>query len=68
MASFYRSKQNAEAVNLIDTQIWICSNQSCKCWLRDEYSFSQKPICPMCQSSMINQTKALPQIVKANVY
>ncbi|WP_256376686.1 cold-inducible protein YdjO-related protein [Cohnella herbarum] len=68
MAKFYRSKQNAVAVNMIDTQIWICSNQDCNCWLRSEFSFSQMPLCPMCKSSMTNQTKPLPEIVRANIY
>ncbi|QJD87943.1 cold-shock protein [Cohnella herbarum] len=53
---------------MIDTQIWICSNQDCNCWLRSEFSFSQMPLCPMCKSSMTNQTKPLPEIVRANIY
>jgi len=64
MAKYYRTRQAASEVNIVETPVWTCSNRNCKCWLRDEFSFSQNPVCPLCKSGMVKNSKKLPEIQK----
>lgn len=41
------------------TVIWSCTNENCKGWMRDNFSFSATPECPKCHSSMIKDEKIL---------
>jgi len=53
-------KKPAEEVPYADTAIWSCTNDGCKGWMRDEYSFDEVPKCPQCQSPMERSVKSLP--------
>ncbi len=38
-----------------DTEIWQCSN--CNCWSRVEFVYVEDPVCPICNSKMVLETK-----------
>jgi hypothetical protein len=48
------------------TAIWSCTNDSCKGWTRDNFSFSVQPICPLCQSEMVKGEKMLAILVNTS--
>lgn len=50
----------AEAVM---TAIWSCTNETCKGWMRSNFSFSDQPVCPQCGSGMQKGEKKL-QVVE----
>lgn len=45
------------------TILWSCSQDACKSWIRDSFSFKDNPICPMCKSVMVRSEKILPILV-----
>jgi hypothetical protein len=42
------------------TVVWKCSQDGCNGWMRDKFSFANKPLCPLCSSAMEKDTKMLP--------
>ncbi|MBJ6360983.1 cold-shock protein [Paenibacillus sp. GCM10012307] len=56
----YYSKKNVEPTPEEQTAIWTCSNDSCSCWMRNDFSFLEEPHCPICKSEMSQGTKLLP--------
>jgi len=56
----YHSKRNQEPVQQEQTSVWTCSKESCSCWMRESFAFDENPICPLCSSSMVKDTKMLP--------
>lgn len=38
-----------------NTVIWQCSE--CNCWSREEFVYVDKPVCPICKSTMTRETK-----------
>ncbi|WP_404822282.1 cold-shock protein [Paenibacillus lycopersici] len=54
------SKKQAEPIPEEDTPIWTCTNDSCTCWMRSDFSFGEHPSCPICHSSMTSDIKSLP--------
>ncbi|QYR23996.1 cold-shock protein [Paenibacillus sp. sptzw28] len=54
------SKKQVEPIPEEETTIWTCSNEGCSCWMRDNFSFVELPACPICNSTMISDTKLLP--------
>ncbi|MDF2725760.1 MAG: hypothetical protein K0Q59_5438 [Paenibacillus sp.] len=48
------------------TVIFSCSQDACKSWIRDSFSFTDQPICPMCKSAMVRSEKILPILVKTD--
>ncbi|MCR8643524.1 cold-shock protein [Paenibacillus sp. N1-5-1-14] len=61
----YYSKKTVEPV-VEETVIWKCSNESCVCWMRENFAFEQTPVCPICQSVMEKNNKMLPTIYNNN--
>lgn len=55
----YRKKP-LEQIPEEDTAIWACTMEGCKGWMRDNFSFEETPICPLCQSVMVQDTRMLP--------
>lgn len=41
------------------TAIWKCSNENCKGWMRDNFTFSTSPVCTQCNSAMVKEEKML---------
>lgn len=41
------------------TAVWICSNEACKGWMRDNFTFSEEPLCVLCQSPMERSERML---------
>lgn len=60
------SRRNSEPVPEENTEVWLCSNDECIGWMRDNFTFDEKPTCPLCQSSMIQGDKVLPVLVNNN--
>jgi hypothetical protein len=58
--AFMRSKQQVEEVEKTDVGIWNCDNAGCNGWMREDFSFSQNPTCPLCNSSMSQEMRLLP--------
>ncbi|TXK74808.1 cold-shock protein [Paenibacillus sp. N3.4] len=58
----YFSKKSLEPVPEEQTSIWTCSTEQCSCWMRDNFSFDESPVCPICQSSMVKDLKMLPTL------
>ncbi|PZE19792.1 cold-shock protein [Paenibacillus xerothermodurans] len=56
----YFSKKTMEPVQEEQTSVWMCSNDGCSCWMREDFSLEDSPHCPICQSEMVKNTKMLP--------
>jgi hypothetical protein len=62
----YYNKRSMEPVPETSTEIWSCSNDDCKGWMRIAYAFETKPNCPLCSSHMVSGTKMLPMLANSN--
>lgn len=60
--AFMRARQQMEEVPLFEMSVWSCENEACNGWMRQEYSFTEKPVCPLCRSCMNTETRMLPQL------
>ncbi|EGL16894.1 cold-shock protein [Paenibacillus chitinolyticus] len=60
------SKKNMEPVPEEEITVWACSQESCVCWMRENFSFNQVPLCPICKSEMVKQVKMLPVLTNHN--
>jgi hypothetical protein len=61
----YRGKPVEEPF-LEETLVWSCVNPDCKGWIRDQFSFSSEPVCPLCHSNMTSGYRMLPQLANTN--
>lgn len=61
----YRKKPVEEIPEEV-TAVWVCTSDSCKGWMRDNFAFDQAPSCCICQSPMVRETRMLPQLVNPN--
>ncbi|MEH7075380.1 cold-shock protein [Neobacillus drentensis] len=55
-------RKNDEEIKLEETKIWVCSSDTCKCWVRDNFKSTEEPLCPICKSEMSLTTKELQVI------
>lgn len=55
--------KKVEPIEEKETEVWTCSNESCSCWMRDNFSFENSPTCPLCQSQMSKGTRMLPVLL-----
>jgi hypothetical protein len=46
-----------------DTPVWSCTKDGCKGWMRDTLTFEAVPLCPLCSSPMVSETRMLPTLV-----
>lgn len=61
------SRRNAvESIPEEMTEVWSCITEDCKGWIRDDFAFDVEPVCPLCQSTMVKETRMLPQLVNNN--
>lgn len=58
----YFSKKMMEPVQEEETSVWLCSDEDCPCWMRENFAFEQSPSCPICNSEMVKNTKMLPAL------
>ncbi|GGG16596.1 cold-shock protein [Paenibacillus abyssi] len=56
----YFSKKSKEPLELVQTSIWMCCEDECFGWMRENFSFDKEPLCPLCSSNMEKKTKMLP--------
>ncbi|OXM84870.1 cold-shock protein [Paenibacillus rigui] len=56
----YFSKKTMEPVQEEQTSVWMCSNEECSCWMRENFSLDRTPDCPICHASMVKNIKMLP--------
>lgn len=56
------SRGPKEPVKEVDTSVWACSNEECNGWMRESYSFTEDPTCPLCDSQMKQETRVLPEL------
>lgn len=61
--TLYYSKKNVEEVQQEETNVWLCSTPGCSCWMRENFSFVDTPLCPLCKSEMVKDMKMLPALV-----
>ncbi|PLT35043.1 cold-shock protein [Bacillus sp. V5-8f] len=53
---------NPEEIVHVETKVWQCTSETCKGWVRDNFTFSDEPSCPLCNSKMQAATKMLQAI------
>ncbi|HLQ70784.1 MAG TPA: cold-shock protein [Bacillota bacterium] len=58
--SFSRSRK--EPISEVETSVWACIGDNCNGWMRASYSFEEEPKCPLCQSSMKQEIRMLPEL------
>ncbi|CAH0121261.1 MULTISPECIES: cold-shock protein [unclassified Paenibacillus] len=56
----YFSKKTMEPLQEEPTLVWMCSDEGCLCWMRNNFSFEETPTCPICHSAMVKNTRMLP--------
>ncbi|MFD1362168.1 cold-shock protein [Lentibacillus salinarum] len=56
------SRGPKKSVPEVETNVWACTSESCAGWMRESFSFSEEPECPLCQSSMELETRVLPEV------
>ncbi|MFC4401806.1 cold-shock protein [Gracilibacillus xinjiangensis] len=59
MAYFNNQK---EPVKNVETNVWSCVSEDCQGWMRENYSFDKKPVCPICQSEMEKEVRVVPEM------
>lgn len=56
------SRGPKEQLPKVETKVWACTSEICKGWMRESYSFKEEPKCPLCESSMQQELKMLPDL------
>lgn len=56
------SRGPKEPLPEVETTVWSCSSEECQGWMREAYSFSEEPECPLCKSSMKKEVRMLPKL------
>lgn len=56
------SRGPKEPVPEVETNVWACTSEECNGWMRESFSFEQVPECPLCQSSMSQEVRVLPEV------
>lgn len=56
------NRKPAEEIVLEETKVWNCTSEDCKCWVRDNFKSSEKPLCPICKSEMAPGVKELQAV------
>ncbi|MFS0781622.1 cold-inducible protein YdjO-related protein [Bacillus sp. 1P06AnD] len=58
---FSKKQQELEEIVIEDTPVYACTSGECNGWMRMQFS-SDDPSCPLCGSSMEEETRQLPKI------
>lgn len=59
-------KKTIEEIPEENTAIWSCISDDCNGWMRDNFAFDYNPVCPLCSSQMVKETKLLPQLTNSS--
>lgn len=62
----YHRKKSLEELPQENTAVWLCTNEGCKGWMRDNFAFDDMPTCRICQSLMERSMKVLPLLENCN--
>ncbi|MGY4761750.1 cold-inducible protein YdjO-related protein [Paenibacillus caseinilyticus] len=54
------SKRSQMIMEMLQVEVWKCSNEHCICWMRVGMTFSPQPVCPFCGECMFLASKDLP--------
>ncbi|MFH5187255.1 cold-shock protein [Paenibacillus sp. TAB 01] len=65
--TLYFSKKAMEPVQEEQTSVWMCSNEGCSCWMRENFSLESTPDCPICHATMVKNFKMLPMLQNHHV-
>ena len=55
-------RNNMEEVVLEETKVWECASDTCKGWIRDNFTSNDEHKCPLCGSKMNAGTRMLQAI------
>lgn len=58
-----RKKRGQEDIELAEAEVWTCTGDSCKGWMRRDLSFEQQPACPLCGSDMKLSVRMVPKLI-----
>ncbi|MCM3538018.1 cold-inducible protein YdjO-related protein [Priestia endophytica] len=56
------SKRNTEEEVQEEVAVWECESTECVGWMRKNFSFDEKPSCPLCDSSMKSGERMLSKL------
>lgn len=59
----YQKGRQQDAVKLMEAEVWACTGDSCKGWMRRDLSFQQEPACPLCGSAMELSVRQVPKLM-----
>lgn len=45
-----------------ETTVWACTSETCNGWMREAFTFDEKPTCPLCEGNMEQETRMIPVI------
>lgn len=62
----YSRNRSQEEIPNEATVVWSCTNESCTCWMRDNFAFEITPTCWKCNSPMTSSVKVIPLLVNSN--
>ncbi len=62
MISMYYSKRNQEPPVQEETEIWECTVEECKGWMRKDFSYDSHQKCPLCKSQMEAKKRLIDKI------
>ncbi|WP_127533921.1 cold-shock protein [Paenibacillus kobensis] len=63
---YYSRKRPHEEIPQVSTPIWSCTDEKCNGWMRDNFVFSNVPVCSLCQSEMVRGEKMLPVVTNTS--
>ncbi|WP_409301087.1 cold-shock protein [Peribacillus sp. SCS-155] len=58
----YKRNNNGEEVQPEETKVWECTSDKCNGWIRANFTYEEKPECPLCKSEMVASVKMLQAI------
>lgn len=55
-----RFQQQVEKPPEVTLKIWACGSDDCNGWMRDNFKSDEKPNCPLCGHTMVEEERTLP--------
>ncbi|GIP32586.1 cold-shock protein [Paenibacillus sp. J2TS4] len=56
------SRKTFEEIEQKETEVWSCTSPECNGWMRQDFSFTDIPACPLCQNTMEKEARMLPVV------
>ncbi len=60
--NMYYSRKNQEPPIQEETEIWECTKEECKGWMRKDFSYDSHQKCPLCKSQMKTKKRLIDKI------